>query len=315
MTSIDKLLIFLHNCPLLEHVDILSGGRWSEQDPVVSLPNLRTYKETTLNNQCSLTVLNMLSLPPFCSVTLMSPNGGTTAGTEGILPGFKNPGYLADVKRVKFGTAHDDYENGVVEALEVINAKGTRVYFKGLWVAGESRPHNVVHLNFLRNIDGRLVEVICIDGRARPDSVAEFLEGALGFGNLKTLVLSRGAAEQYLMALDEDLSTGGHNRRSSPIHTLIIRPYSYSHRRMHDQLLHQLLRIAQKREVAGSPFKSVSFLSDFPGEESEVALEELRKCVERLEVVKRDDALDWDVDEHFLDGFDHLQKSRDVQWD
>ena len=316
LTSIDKLLSFLHNCPLLEHVDILSGGRWNEQDPIVSLPNLRTYKEITLNNQCSLTVLNMLSLPPFCSVTLMAPNDGTRAGTEGLLPDFKNPDYLADTKRVKLRTAHDDCENHIVEALELINAEGTRVCVKGLRVAGESQPHNVAHLKFLRSLDGWLVEVLCIDGYARPNSVTEFLGGALDFGNVGTLILSGGAEEQYLLALDKDLSTGGHNRWSSPVHTLIIRPYSDSDRHLHDQLLHQLLSIAQRREMAGSPFKSVSlFLSDFPGEESEVALEELRKCVERLEVVNGDDALDWDVDEYFLDGLDHLQKSRDVQWD
>ena len=41
----------------------------------------------------------------------------------------------------------------------------------------------------------------------------------------------------------------------------------------------------------------------------------LRKCVEKLEVVRGDDILDWDVDKYFLDGLDHLQKIRDVQWD
>ena len=72
----DKLLGFLSNCPLLEHIDILSCRHRNEQNLSISLPSLRTYTETTFGQVCPFTVLNVLSLPPFCSVTLRFQNGG-----------------------------------------------------------------------------------------------------------------------------------------------------------------------------------------------------------------------------------------------
>ena len=66
-TDADKLLRFLNNCPLLEHIDVFYLDRHRrEQDPTLSLPNLRTYTETTSDSNITypLTVLNKLSLPP-----------------------------------------------------------------------------------------------------------------------------------------------------------------------------------------------------------------------------------------------------------
>ena len=102
----DKLLGFLNNCPLLEHMNILHTGiHQSGHDVVISLPRLLTYTETTSGEMYTLAVLNVLSLPPFCSVTLRSQSRGKiTAESDDILPRFKNPDYLAKIKRVKLGT-------------------------------------------------------------------------------------------------------------------------------------------------------------------------------------------------------------------
>ena len=161
------------NCPLLELIDILYWDELlPEQDPI-SLPNLRTCTESTFDQVCPLTVLNMLSLPPFCSVTLRSQDDETTAETDEILPHFKNPDYLAEIQRVKLRTIHDVDGNEVVGALELFNAEGTRVCSQRMDLRGgyrprelgdKSYPHNVVHLNFLRNLDCRSVEVLWIDG-------------------------------------------------------------------------------------------------------------------------------------------------------
>ena len=109
----------------------------------------------------------------------------------------------------------------------------------------------------------------------------------------------------------------GYGRWLSSLHTLIIRQESDPSPHSHDELLRLLLDIAQKKKAAGFPFRSVSlFLSvDGPEWEFEEAVGELREYVERLEAVPGDDVLDWDVDKYFLDGLDHLQKIRDVQWD
>lgn len=71
----------------------------------------------------------------------------------------------------------------------------------------------------------------------------------------------------------------------------------------------------QKRKVAGFPFKSVLLLvrgvltRGVLGWGNEVLLEDMRKCVERLEVIRGDDVLDRDVYKYFLDGLDHIQKN------
>ena len=273
ITDTDKLLSFFDNCPLLEHIDIFyMDERQSGHDLVASLPSLRTYTQTTFGNACSLAVLNMLSLPPFCSVTLRFQNGGeTTAEADNILPRFKDPDYLAEIKRVKLRTTHDADGNEVAGVLELVNIKGTmvrseRMGFEEEEIAqgGSVLPHNAVHLNFLKNLDCQSVEVLCVDGCAWQDRVAvEFLKEVLGLGNVRTLILSRSAMVPCLSALNEDPGTNGHNLWFLPIHTLIICPDS-THFYFHD-VLQPLLSIAQKRKLAGFPFRSVFlFLWSYP---------------------------------------------------
>ena len=61
-----ELLDFLDSCPLLEHIDILYVYDFPRGEPglVVSLPSLRTYTQTTLDQVPSPAILDALSLPP-----------------------------------------------------------------------------------------------------------------------------------------------------------------------------------------------------------------------------------------------------------
>ena len=331
LTDTSTILGFLDNCPLLEHIDILSDERWDKQDSVVSLPNLCTYTETTFDQVCPTTVLNMLSLPLSCLVTLRPQNRETAAEVDDVLPDFKNLDYVTKIKRVKLSMAHSAHRNEVTGnevtgTLELVNAKGTKICLERTsFVDEERRPllqederhvHTVTHLNFFRSLDGQSVETLCIDGCVYPDEVTVgFLEEALGFGNVRTLILSNSAVEPCLSALNRKPDASDHGRWFSPIHTLIIRPDT-SRFFVTPRILRPLLSVAEMRKEAGFPFQSVSLFLRY-GLECHPAWvsKRLRRCVERLEVVVGDDILDWDVDKYFLDGLDHLQKNRDVQWD
>ena len=62
--STDKLVSFLENCPLLEHINVIHTDLHQTEHDLVSLPRLRTYTEGTFCEACTLAVLNVLSLPP-----------------------------------------------------------------------------------------------------------------------------------------------------------------------------------------------------------------------------------------------------------
>ena len=325
----DKLLRFFSNCPLLEHIDIFCLSGWNQDgcDLVVSLPNLRSFTQTTSGKACPLTVFNMLSLTPFCSVTLkFQSRGEAIPGAGDILPHFKNPDYLAEIKRIKLRTTHDADGDEVAGTLELINTGGTMVRsermdpeetgHRSVGHGSKRYSHNAAHLDFLRRLDHRSVEMVCIDGCVLWDQVAaEFLKEALVFGNVMTLILCRNAAGPCLSALDEDSIEDCHSQWFSPMHTLIIRPDQEPYL-WYDIVLRPLLSVAQKWKVAGFPFRSVSlFLSGGQRLGWDNVLDELRTYVEKLEVVMGDEIFGWDVDEYFLDGLDHLQNNRGVEWD
>jgi len=294
-TNIHKLIYFLDNCPLLEHIDIsYVEGHEGRHDLVVSLPNLRTYTQTTSGQEDVLGVLNMLSFPPFCSVKLRFPDS-SEATADDILPHFKNPDYLTEIKRIKLGTTRSADGNEVTGTLELINAKGTKVcsertVFKEEECRCRTSPqgdrdgaHDVTHLDFLRNLDGISVKTLCIDeypSQGVGGATVEFLREAMGFGNVRTLILSRGSARVCLPALNEDAGASNHNPHFLSIHTLIIHTDS-SASDFGLEVLQPLLGVARKREVARFPFKSVSLFHNkrSPGWRYDQYLDELKRCV------------------------------------
>ena len=326
----DMLINFLNNCPLLEHIDVAySEGLQRNRDLVVSLPSLRTYTETTFDGAYPLTVLNALSLPPFCSVTLcFRGDRKPTAATHDILLRFNNPDYLAEIKRVKLRTTHDADGNEVAGSLELINGKGTKVCSERIAIGQgrdwsttqgvENYPHNVAHLNLLRDLDGRSVEILCIDGCASQDIrwvPVDFLREALCLGNVRILILSHSAVKPCLMAFNGDLGESGNSRWVLPIDTFIIHSSMDDYDSFHE-VPGVLLSIARKRKLVGFPLKSVSlFLCHGLEWYWDEVLGQLKSCVEKLEVFTGDDVLDWDIDKHFLDGLERLQRDRGIQWD
>ena len=336
-TDINEFLNFLGGCPLLEHIDFSHEDwhPWGKADLVVSLPSLRTYTQTALGGVCSPTVINALSLPPFCSVALRfwddyyaSREAHYTPMKAGnVFPQFENTDYLAKVKRVKVRATKDSDGGEIVGTLELINARGTRVCSERIVgvEGGENGPavrrnkdndYNTAHLDFLGSIDGRSVEIVCIDGCAWFGGVTiGVLKKMLGLGGARTLILSRGAVFHCLSALNEGVSAGGRSRWFLPIHTLIICPGPNQHH-LRDIIPELLLNIAQEMKAAEIPFKYVTlFLCSGPGQRWDQVLAKLRMCVGELEVIEGDDLLDRDVDTYFLDGLDHLRKDRDVRWD
>jgi hypothetical protein len=329
-TTIDELLDFLDNCPLLEDIDISHAGESSSsRNQLVSLPNLRTYTQSMFDAYCALRLFDMLSLPPSCSVTTtcrVSESSNIRPGE--IIPSFQNPDYLAGITRLKLRTTHTSTD-GITGALELINSKGTKVCSeravfsrKSLWYskqATEDGIHNslnLAHLRCLQGLDARSAEILCLQGCKLWDGEGQAVDTvkyALGYlRGISTLILSGTAVKPCLLALDMDPAASGYLQRSPPVQTLII--HSDFKNTGWDGILRTLLTVAQRRKVAGSPFRIVSLFL-LKGPESKEVLEALEECIERFEVTVGDNVLEWDVDKYFLDGLDHLRERRDVRWD
>ena len=322
-TRIDPLLEFLDNCPLLEDIDI---SYWSEspcsRDQLVSLPNLRTYRQAIRCGHYTLKLLNMLSLPPSCSVTSRCFSQPSSVGAAGTLPPFRHPDYLAGITRIKLRTTLDTSRGRITGTLELINAKGAKVRSeRTVYVPpaeGDIRDELGLELmRGLQGLDARSAEILCLEGYSLWDGKGQsvsIVADVLGYLQAAaTLILSGTTVKPCLLALDLDPNAGGHLRRFPPVHTLIIHS-DFQGTGDGPDTLQILLVIAQRRKAAGFPLRSVSlFLLAGPG--SEQILEELRGCVERFEVAVGDGVLGWDVDRYFLDGLGHLRECRDVRWD
>ena len=137
------------------------------------------------------------------------------------------------------------------------------------------------------------------------------------YGNIKTLILSCTAVEPCLLALERDTGTDKNSQQFPQLQTLIIHSRSSDGSSWSDTL-RTILPVARGRKVAGCPFESVSvFLQHTPGlgecEGKGEELEELRGCVERFGLATGGDVLDWDINEYFLDGLDHLRNRRNAR--
>ena len=323
LITIDQLLGFLDACTLLEHIEIsYEAQSASGRHQLVSLPNLRTYTQTMLGDVYTLEVLDMLSLPSSSSVTLVCCGVHTEAAE--ILPRFRNPEYLAEIKRARLGAQIDPDYGLMVGLLEFVNTKGMRVCLERskLPLSLESLIEDelsLAQLECLGDLDTRSAEILSINGYGLVGGVTTYYIHAIKdalhcLGNVTTLILSRCDEETCLLALDPD---GG--RQLPPVHTLIIHS--------HDPLgangrnaLQTLLAIAKKRKSAGFPFRSVSvFLRGVydptQARELEGAELELKGCIEKFELVTGDDVLGWESDDYFFKGLEYLREHQDIHWD
>ena len=307
VTTIDPLLEFLGNCPLLEDLYI----SYASEDPnfrdrSVSLPNLRIYQQRTLSGDYSLRLFNMLSLPPTCSVDIWRVTWPSiVTAVDVVVPPFRNPAYLDGIVRIKLRTTRNVFLDGTTGTLELINAKGVKVRLRRA-VCGSSAEHvihdesDLAHMRCLPDLDTRSVKILCLegyrlwDGRGR---AVDDVRNAFGcLGSLTTIILTFTSVKPCLLALDIDPGADGHLPCSPFVHTLVI--HSDYRIDWHDTL-QTLLAVARRRKAAGCPFISVSlFLLDDP--QSGPILDELRGCIEGFEVTVGDKVLGWNVDEYFL---------------
>jgi len=329
VTMAERLLDFLHNCPLLEDLEVSHGFDFvSTRDQAAQLPNLRSFTEITLHEGVyAFRVLDALSLPPPCSVTLKSwTHSYVKVEPASILPPLKNPQCLAGVRRVKLSTMFNVSNRAIHGILELINDKGARVCLeRALAIGVPCQPSfvregaddnlNLAHLNCLKDLDARSAEILCIEGYglwAGGEPVADLVKEVLdSLRSITTLILSHTTVEPCLLALEANTGAVNNAQGFPQVQTLIIHSDTEKDPSEAD-VLQALLPVARRRKAAGNPFKSVSvFLPLTPREEE---LEELRSCIGKFDLVTGDDILDWDIDRYFLDGLEHLRNRRNVQW-
>ncbi|KAF9781150.1 hypothetical protein BJ322DRAFT_255249 [Thelephora terrestris] len=307
------LLGFLNGCPSLEELEVDYDEQFEiERDlDAIDLPRLRFYSHST-STDLQLDLIDKLSFPRSCSVVFNYWNGTTESNEFNDLLPFYNPSPLADIKRVKLKTDDSD------STIELIDAKSSRVYLV-VDVQMSWQIHRIdegitaSYISYLEGINIHAVEVLCVEG---PDiwdhDHAKYVLSCLQ--KITTLVLSNPAAIAYILALgqepvDNDGDDDTNEWRCPMLGTLVIHAWEFSVRG--EQILQHLPQVAQKRKDAGMPFESVSLFIRCPWDEHETvpmesspALEQLRGCVEKFEIVTGDDALDWNMDDYFFDGLD-----------
>lgn len=311
------LFRFLKRCPLLEELelDYIKGVTTTIAHETVGLPHLRLYSYSTTNS-VHLDLIDKLSFPQSCSVVFNYWNGSRSTNKTDQLLRFHNPSPLANLKRVKLETKGGD------ATVELIDARNTRVYLVTNVSPGgrdlDLGDHSVIHRSYaahLKRLDNHTVEVLCVEGPSigMLDHAGQVLSCLQA---ITTLVLSGGVVTSYLFALGQkfvDHSGGGvglDGWRCPTLDVLVIHSRDLLDDFEQDILRH-LHRIAQKRKKGRIPFKSVWLFIRSPWDEEErgpigscQALEQLRGCVEKLEVVTGDGVLDWNTDDYFFAGLD-----------
>ena len=329
-TKIDLLLDFLDSCPLLEDLYTSINSEYASPyslNRLVSLPNLRNYTQRTYKDHHSLRLLNMLSLPPTCSVTVRRVSHPSVIAAADIVPPFRNTDILDGIKRIKLKMRGNTLRHGTAVTLELVNANGVRV-------CSEKKVYGILvdnlvldgsglaHMRCLPDLNPRSAEILCLEGYALRDGqrsgqlIVDDVRNMLGcLPSLTTIILSFTSVEPCLLALDINPYADSHPRYSPSVHTLVIHSDFYRGD-WPDDNLQILLTVAQRRKAAGSPFRSVSlFLLELEDPRSGRILDQLRDCIEDFEVTVGDKVLGWDVNRYFLAGLDHLRERLDVWCD
>ena len=320
--AMDQLLDFLCNCPLLERLEINYDNEFytRRNHDVVHLSHLRAFTHSTSTDFYP-GLYNMLSYPPSCSVTFSS--NVHSRGLAVALRPFQTPTFLVDSRRVKLKTRsmdRQDYVEGMVEVIDAAHrrVRSTRRVVLGVvtWDEALIDAINPLYPRFLEGLDAKSIEVLCVEELA-----LWFYEegcrvrGALGhLEHIRTLILSDSAVCPYLWALAPTEATDMSGWQCLKLETLVIRSLNgrdYSG----GEILSALSLLARRREEAGIPLRTVSLFLRWTPHPNQFRwmkdLEELRRCVGTFESVMEDVAdalLDWNVDNYFLDGLDHLRR-------
>ena len=316
--GIDELLHFLDRFPLLEELRVgYDAGIITppHHDPI-ELPRLRLYGHYT-SADTDLRLLDKLSLPPSCSVVMNYKNSYSTR--RGVDNPFYNPSPLDDLKRISFRMTNPQeyFVDGAVELIDASNRRVLLEAYIGRRLLDDIK--GIHYVNYLINLDASTVELLCVEG-PDPWELGYAKEVLFCLKGIRTLVLSDLVVASYIMALDPE---SGEDEDASidfwlcpELAVLVVHAREFSDQ-FGEDILESLPGVARRRKDAGMPFKSISlFISRSWDEytygpmESCVVLERLRSCVEKLEIIMGDDAMDWDMDDYFFDG---LEIRRDRQ--
>jgi len=280
------------SCVLLEELEVEDRGKLEDglplpPDEVIPLPNLRSFTQVLHCDQHRAGIIDNLSFPVSCSVLLRCVVEPLIPYPCLDLPDIRNP--PCNVKRVRVVQTEWRAIGRVGVAFSFINDRGTR--FTAVtefysYAAGLSGVENPKTRETTVKTCG--LEVLCVDGH-RYVTLNDYKR-------LTTLILSGPVIPLYLKLLEEPELCN----TCESLHTLVLFIYPYL---FTSSLLGLLLETAQTRAEAGLSFRTVTFAYPSALKQGDLmVLEGLRGCVERVELLLGDDALDWNPDVYFLNG-------------
>ena len=329
--ALDGLLDFLDSCPLLEELEIfhVEDFHIRRHHHPVNLLHLRAYTHHT-NWEFSLHLYHMLSCPSSCSVTFSSSGEVYEITDVFASRQFRNSTFRIDARRVKLKAQSTDREYDVEGMVEVIDGTHRRfrsaqgVSLEDATSAWKEVFANIIHplyLNSIKGLDARLIEILCIEELALwSHEEWRRAEGVLGhLENLRTLILHNSAMVPYLQALVPAMVKDISKWRCPKLDTLVIRTRYLDPGEgvtLLTNMLFKLCRVVEERKLAGFPLRSVSVFLCNTWEQLESSEEELREFIKTFtgtfELVVGDGALDWNVDDYFLEGLDHVRRDQQI---
>ena len=290
--AVAELLSLFRSCTLLEELVVeneagLDGGSLVIPDDIIPLPHLRSFVQMLRHDRHIAGILDCFHLPPSCLVVLRCMAGHTYDYPLLGFPILRDTSYFTNIKRAKLVYAAGFLGRKAGVTWDIINDTGTRFigamdfinHATSLFEMGSMESGGI-------GLSMPVVEVLCVDGHRYVPLV--------NLQRLTTLVLSGTVVRLYL-----EILTGYNAYRS--IHTLVLFVVPSL---LTSDLVTRLFSIARVRARAGFPLKTITFACPSVLTPYDLtALEGLKEYVERVELLLGDDALDWNLDKYFLNGF------------
>ena len=293
-SEVAELPNLFRSCVLLEELEIenkgeLEGGLRLPPDEVIPLPHLRSLTQTLHCDQHRTGIIDNLHLPLSCSVVLRCVGGLSNSYPPPRLPNLRDRSRTTNVKRIKVVYTGRCLEGKASMTVDFINDRGaqftaiTEFLNYAIDLSDEDPARTAVTELLMPG-----AKVLCVDGHRYVKLESH--------KHLTTLILSGPVLYLYLELLVEFGSD--HCDAFESLHTLVL---FVDPSPLAPDLTTDLLEVAQARAEAGFPFRSITFA--YPSALDDLAaLEGLRGCVERVELLLGDDALDWNHDKYFLGG-------------
>ena len=286
----------LRSCGLLEKLELESKAGLEDSlsllpDEVIPLPHLRSFTQTLHRDQHTAGIINILDLPPSCSVVLRCIVGHTHGCPLFTLPDLRDMSYFTNLRRLKVVHTGGCFGRESSFTLDFVNDKGTRFTATTEF---ENYAVSPLDKDLEHPRDDRIepsmpqVEVLCVHSNTYVP-----LES---FRSLTTLVLSGPNVHLYLESL-VDLED---HYVYENLHTLVL---YFAPCQLIPGPVKYLPVFAELRAQAGLPLRTITIASPFALASDDLEdLEEVtrRGYVERIELLLEDNALDWNLDKYFL---------------